>query len=64
MISCQKDNINEGNKINDDTVIIASGKISSPQWLISEVNKIAQKHLPSPDTGEYLYPWVYSVKYK
>ncbi|MDR2894011.1 MAG: hypothetical protein LBU97_00945 [Alistipes sp.] len=46
----------------DDVVKIADGMIQSPQWLVDEVNRIADLSGPT-GTGEKLYPWVYYVPY-
>ncbi|MDR2911426.1 MAG: hypothetical protein LBV47_08735 [Bacteroidales bacterium] len=63
--ACQKDIIeNEGITINSEEIVVVDNTIKSPQWLINVLDDIAHKYQPSPETGEYPYPWVYSVKHK
>jgi hypothetical protein len=62
LTACQDDTEQETiHSVSD--IKIANGMIQSPQWLVDEVNRIADKYSPASATGEKLYPWVYSVKY-
>jgi hypothetical protein len=69
LMACRK----ETNEINEeidnygsaiDVVKVAYGMIQSPQWLVDEVNRIADLYSPTPHTGEKLYPWVYVVTHR
>ncbi|MDR2911425.1 MAG: hypothetical protein LBV47_08730 [Bacteroidales bacterium] len=63
--ACQKDII-ENNGINkgSEEIVVVDNTIKSPQWLINVLDDIAHKYQPSPETGIYPYPTVYSVEYK
>lgn len=56
-VSCQDDD-----KV-ESKIIVNKGQIQSPKWLIHVIDSAAHTYNPSPVTGEYPYPWVYSVSY-
>lgn len=60
--ACQNDS-NDDRKIDSNEFVVANGMIQSPQWLAHVVDTVARRYNPSPETGNYPYPWVYSVKY-
>lgn len=56
--ACQNDSDNDSTEF----AIAANGMIQSPKWLAHVVDTIGKKY-PSPETGAYAYPLVYSVKH-
>ncbi len=58
--ACQED-IGEETKA-DFTITTADGWLKSPQWLLDELERMADLR-PLYPSGERIYPWVYSVFY-
>jgi hypothetical protein len=61
LTACQDDTGQETiHSVSD--IKIANGMIQSPEWLVNEVNSVADQYQQVPG-GEKPYPWVYLVKY-
>lgn len=58
-VACKDDFDNNVEKTDSGSV----SAVLSPQWLEHKVDSIARTYNSSPETGEYPYPWVYSVKH-
>ena len=57
--SVQNDDVGVGD------ISVVDGKIKSPQWLVSEIDSIADTYNRSPDTGERIYSaMVYLIIHK